>query len=284
MLLYLTTTGAPLAWRMGYTRELVGIRARWKRCRDAWSPHLTATRNALIQSAMACHPRRRALLLGAGALHDIPLAELATHFTQVDLVDLIFLPHTRWQAYRLGNVRCIVHDVTDALTGDLLADRPVPRRFTDEPDIDWVASVNLWSQLSLLPVQALRQRHPDWPEVAMHCVARRLMQRHLDYLMCFSAPVCLIADRLQVSYQASGEVLEQSDFGSQFPLLQKAQQVWRWDVAPLGEAGPHRGMWHEVVVLDTHFRPKEAIKMKDAMPLATRHALTSDLKSGHYPQ
>ncbi|MEI6415027.1 MAG: hypothetical protein WCP34_12315 [Pseudomonadota bacterium] len=258
-LLYLTLTGSSLARRMGYAREVVGIRSRWHRCQAAWAPHLAATRHALLQSAANCRHHRRALVLGAGALHDIPLTQLARHFSRIDLVDLAFLPHTRWMAYRLGNVRCVLQDATEALAlleravypeGALWVASQTPRQFADEPDIDWIASVNLWSQLPILPILALRARHPDWPEGIFQEISRRLLQGHLDYLGRFSALTCLIADRTQVSYQSGGEEVERSDFASSFPLLQNAQQVWRWDVAPLGEAGPGLGAWHEVVVCE----------------------------------
>jgi hypothetical protein len=45
---YLTTPCSPEARRMGYLRESIAIRARHRRCRHAWAPHLAKTRQGLV--------------------------------------------------------------------------------------------------------------------------------------------------------------------------------------------------------------------------------------------
>jgi hypothetical protein len=153
---------------LGHLAESVAIESRARRCQAAWAPHLQHSREALLASASHCEQHRVALVLGSGPLLDVPLAELAARFEAVWLVDLVHPLVARWQVRLYPNVRLIEHDVTECL-GDLISGPPldldrlagrVPRRFLDEPRIDWVASLNLLSQLPYLPGRWLRAHEP----------------------------------------------------------------------------------------------------------------------------
>ena len=61
---------------MGYLRELYGIRRRRRQWRRAWEPHCGQTRQLILSAAQRCPRRRKAVVLGSGWLHDVPLAEL----------------------------------------------------------------------------------------------------------------------------------------------------------------------------------------------------------------
>ena len=74
---WLTTPCPSTARRLGYLREAIAIRARHRRHRENWRPHLDATR-AFVERAAAIPPRKRtAVLLGSGALIDVPIDALA---------------------------------------------------------------------------------------------------------------------------------------------------------------------------------------------------------------
>ncbi|MDP1634779.1 MAG: hypothetical protein Q8L69_08860, partial [Gallionellaceae bacterium] len=149
-LTYIAADCTPPARKLGYLRESIAIRSRYRRCKTAWQPHLENSRAALLASLQACDNFRTALVFGSGLLLDIPLGELARRFENVYLVDVVHLPEVRRAVRRHANVRCIDLDVTglidhmNELTPERL-DLPPPERFLDEPGIDWVASVNLLS-------------------------------------------------------------------------------------------------------------------------------------------
>ncbi|HEX5364406.1 MAG TPA: hypothetical protein VFW59_09045 [Gallionella sp.] len=252
-LTYLTTDCSPSARELGYLRESIGIRSRYRRCKAAWQPHLKHSRAALLESLHACNDFRTALVFGSGLLLDIPLTELAARFERVYLVDVVHLPEVRRIARRHANVQCVSHDITgfmehrEALSPDRL-DLPPPQRFLDDPSIDWVASVNLVSQLPLLPQDWLRQRFPELDETTLDAWGTRLMRQHLDYLRAFAAPVCLLADREQTIHAREGEVLEQIDFTARLGLADSPMRQWRWDIAPPGEIAPDTGSYHLVSV------------------------------------
>jgi hypothetical protein len=252
-LLWLLTPCPKTARRMGHLAESIAIGARARRCKAAWAPHLAHSRQALLASASRCEQHRVALVLGSGPLLDVPLAELAARFEEVWLVDLVHPLATRWQARQYPNVRLIEHDVTECLS-DLLGGKPpdldqlagrVPSRFLDEPRVDWVASLNLLSQLPRLPGRWLGRSRLLLDESAIQGYGEALMRNHLAYLARFAAPVCLITDLEQVTLAADGSVVEQNDLA---PLLADwlVETEWRWDVAPPGELGSQGSAWHRV--------------------------------------
>ena len=239
------------ARKLGYLRESIAIRSRYRRCKTAWQPHLTNSRTALLDSLQACGSFRTALVFGSGLLLDVPLDELARRFEKVYLVDVVHLPEVKRAVRRHANVRCIDLDVTgfiehmDTLSPERL-ELPPPKYFLDDPDVDWVASVNLLSQLQLLPADWLRRRFPDLDEAMLDAWGTRLMRQHLDYLAAFAAPTCLLADMEQTIHGANGDVIERIDFSARLGLNERASEQWRWDIAPPGEIAPSIGSFHRV--------------------------------------
>lgn len=239
------------ARRLGYLRESISIRSRYRRCRTAWQPHLTNSRAALLDSLQACSSFRTALVFGSGLLLDVPLDELARRFAQVYLVDVVHLPEVRRAVRRHANVRCIDLDVTgfiehmSGLSPEHL-ELPPPDCFLDEPSIDWVASVNLLSQLPLLPADCLRQHFPELDEAMLEAWGTQVMRQHLDYLAAFAAPTCMLADMEQTVLNLDGEVIENIDFAARLGLDMPPSKEWRWDIAPPGEIAPDIGSFHRV--------------------------------------
>lgn len=244
---YLATRCSPEARRMGYLRESIAIRARYRRCRHAWAPHLAKTRQALTASLECCRQRRTALVLGSGLLLDVPLAELAASFEEVWLVDMVHLPAARREAARYPNARCIEWDVTECAAAlldgkgrDALAEG-TPSAFLREDRVDWVGSVNLLSQLPLLPLAWLGE-----PPSSTHPLAVAMMRRHLDYLSRFRAVVCLVADAEQ-RWGNREEAMEGADLDPLLGLSVHAFDQWWWELAPPGEAGNGHAIRHRVL-------------------------------------
>jgi len=244
---------------MGHLAESIAIRARQRRCRAAWASHRAHTRAALLDAVerdTRSERRRTALVLGSGPLLDIPLAELAARFESVWLVDLVHPWSARWQAHGFSNVRLITHDVSECLDGllhDPHAAVPVPTRFLDEPSIDWVASVNLVSQLPRLPAAWLvRRGRLDEAHAARF--AQAMIEAHLAWLTAFAAPVCLVADLVQTEVDARDETVELADYRTLFQGWESTRE-WRWDVAPPGELATGGHAWHSVAALRKATQP-----------------------------
>lgn len=245
---------SPSARKLGYLHESIGIRSRYRRCKAAWQPHLQSSRSALLESLHACGDFRTALVFGSGLLLDIPLPELASRFENVWLVDLVHLPEVRRAARRYSNVHCLSHDITgllerlETLSPDNL-DLPPPTSFLDDQNIDWVASVNLLSQLPLLPLDWLRKHFLGIEETILEEWSTQLMRQHLDYLAAFTAPTCMLVDMEQTTYRQGGEVIGYTDFAAKLGFEHQVSTQWRWDIAPPGEIAPEIGRFHHVAAV-----------------------------------
>ncbi len=228
----------------GHLSEFIAISARRRRHRAAWLDHEARSRAAVTRAATAAAAGAdgagTALVLGAGHANDIPLEDLSDRFERVVLVDLAFSGRTRRAAARLGNVECVVHDVTETL--DALPQVRAPARWIDDPTIRFVASVNLMSQLATVATRKMT-------EDAAEAIGRRLVDQHLDWLRRFVCPVCLIADIDIEILDAAGQQIASLDpnDGAQLP---DPTETWTWDIAPIGEVDRRQAVRHRVAAFD----------------------------------
>lgn len=230
---------------LGYAREVAALQVRHRRCRQAWRPHIQATRNALLTAAANLgNSGGTALIVGGGTAHDLPIAELLEHFNQLILMDIAFAYPTRRLAKRWpGRIVCYLHDVTGVVAW-LARHRSLPPptlvsqpRFPDlTPKPDWVASVNCLTQLPLLPVDWLHDHGVGADK--LETFGRTLIQAHLDWLKAWQTPICLITEIEDRTFDRDGILEDYVDFR---PLLQEflepAQCLanWSWDLKPPGE-------------------------------------------------
>lgn len=233
----------PCSWslrRMGYLSEILGIKARHHRCRAAWMPHLERTKDAIREGIKHCQRRRKAVVLGSGMLLDIPLRDLAT-FDEVVLVDLIHPWQARWGIRKFRQINILAADVSATVESVLKIRTPttasiprgVPSLFLDDPAVDFVASVNLLSQLPYIPLSYL-ERHKLAEFDQRRELARGLIHDHLSYLKKFACPVTIVADLRRIALN-DGAVFE--DFSAlhdvEFPW---PGTEWNWELAPRPEA------------------------------------------------
>ena len=237
----------PCSWRVrsaGFLSSSLQVQARYRRCRRAWEPHLMETRRMILADAARCGERRRAVILGAGLLHDIPLRELSAMFREVILVDIVFPWTSRLSARRFENVRCLPLDVTGSI-GSLAHSarhpgaplpRSLPAYFLDDPALDFSVSVNLLSQLPVIPARYLQRRNPR-DAASIETWSRHLQSAHLDYLRRLPGRVALITDTGGMHRNRSGEITERWDnlHGLELP---SPDAVWEWNLAPMPESDP----------------------------------------------
>lgn len=234
---YLTTpTKFTEAKTMGYLKEAIAMAARAKRCQPQWNAHYEHCQHAILQAANRAVQKRKVLILGAGSLNDIPLSELCASFQQVILVDLVFLDSARKLALKYPNLSLVEHDVTESLEW-LSSGRDMvqqPKAWLDDPQIDLVVSLNLVTQIPLIPVKWLMTDYGLNEEDA-DIVGKQLIVAHLNYLKQFSGEVCLIADRNSREFNVAGDVVDEFDpwWDIEPP---RAQNTWDWEIIPLGEA------------------------------------------------
>lgn len=231
-LLHLLTTPVPLAHRR-HLRESILLLSRARRCRAAWAAHLEQARAAVV-AACADLPRRRvAVVLGSGLVQDVPLAHLAQTFEAVRLVDAVHLWPVRRVARAFPNVRLVTAD----LTGGAAGIDPLPILCGD-PDVDFVVSANLLSQLPILPLDRRGFLPPH--------LGPRIVAAHLDGLARLDARICLVTDIEQVEEDRDGQITDRLDL-LHGVALGTPDRSWTWELAPFGEVARHRRQRHRVV-------------------------------------
>lgn len=234
--------------KLGYVSEAVALNARYVRCQSAWQSHLELSQRFIVSAIKQCHAHRHALILGAGNCLDVPLDELSAAFERVILVDAVKLAQTETKIKRYQNVDFCVHDITevnrDLISGHELASlqqlsNTVPRKFINDNKIDLVVSLNLLSQLPLLPMRYLRSRE-TFSDDEINAIGLNLMRVHCRYLQQFDATRVLIFDAEQWQEDALGQRHESlclQQWLNSEQLLPASQLVeeWQWTVAPAGE-------------------------------------------------
>ena len=198
--------------------------ARGERQGRAWAPHLANSRGLIDTSIDDLAQRRTVAVLGSGPLFDVPLESLARTFRSVVLVDRAHLSTVAPRIAPYPNVRREWRD----LSADRVAE---PLAFlTEIPDLDWVISVCLVSQLA----QAAPERRQ-----------RFVVDSHLDVLAAFPCPVTLVTDLDYRVFNRHGVVLDSADLLHGRPVPRTGLR-WKWEVAPFGEEDRHTRRVHSV--------------------------------------
>lgn len=241
-LTYLRTRCAPAARSLGYLHEVIAIRGRHERNRDAWAPHLRQCREFILAAARQCEAREHCAVLGSGLLLDVPVDELAAQFRTVELVDIVHLPETRRAVRHLDNVRLVEADLTglaekltdrsDLAHGHTLpAPHPPAKLFAQTPDL--IVSLNLLSQLPLNPVLAARERgHASRTE--LHDWAREIQRSHWEWLAANGRRRVVISDRHHTTVNRDGKATGETRL-NHLPDLPDPDANWPWQLAPFGE-------------------------------------------------
>jgi hypothetical protein len=250
---YLATPCSRSLRGMGYLRELMGIRGRAWRCWNAWKPHLEKSKSIIRTAMEQCSQRRKAVILGSGMLYDVPIDELSSSFREVLLVDIVH-PLKNWlPSLRYKNLRRVTADVTGTadevyrvakLPGTTLP-RTEPSLFLDDAEVDLVVSLNLLSQLPVVPTTYL-ERFGVHPPEAVAAFARHLIASHLAYLQRFTCTVTLITDVEKLTLNRAGKLVGKSSLlrGVELPC---EGETWTWHLAPRPEADPDYSYYRRVV-------------------------------------
>lgn len=247
---WLTLETSPSAQRLGYRKEAAALRARHRRCRSAWASHLQRTRECLLQSArLTCAqaPGGSALILGGGLLRDVPWRELLALFDAIEVIDVVIHPELRAAVKESGGrLRAVAADITGSIESlarmpdripDLLPDRTadLARQCAQQR---WVASVNILSQLPLLPCEWLRTR--GVPDDMLASFAHSLMKAHVGTLEQTPGALCFVTETGGQCADGGGsdEVIGEVAAIIPFQLTSRdwlTLDRWPWQLHPPGE-------------------------------------------------
>ncbi len=254
---YLTTPCPQYVRHMDYLSEATGLRRRSRKNRAAWQPHLERSRAFVLEAAERCRDRNKAVILGAGLLLDVPLAELSTMFGEVVLLDVVLLPEVRRMIKQYGNVKFIQIDVTnmaEKLYNDIrLGIRSLPQVSSGIPDCarnaGLIVSLNILSQLWVVPRAYVLKKLPGIEEEQLEDWCRHIMESHYGFLRSQTCTVCLVADHEFVNRDRDGRIVNRGSTVANF-LLPEPQASWTWNITPMVEGSRslakelNVGAWH----------------------------------------
>ena len=247
LLVWAGVSASPSARKLGYARAAVSLWSRRRRCAARWQEHEAKSRAFILDVAQSCRRFDTLWLFGAGTLADLPLTELSGLFRRVLLFDIAFLASARRQTQSFGNVELRLADLT-GLVEPLLEWRPqTPLPLPsgeglaelDPVPPDCVLSVNLLSQLPLLPMEYVK-RHGVGRHAAEN-FGRAVLQAHLAGLKTFACPVGLLADASRIWRSRAGETVMRESAVLDV-VLPPAEREWLWPLAPRGEIDPESSL------------------------------------------
>jgi hypothetical protein len=238
---------------MGFPAEVAGIEKRYRRCQEFWANHVERSRAIILQGAQRATQKRKAVILGGGLQHDVPIEELAAMFREVVLVDLIHPFASRWATRGLSNVHRLEADITGTINRAYAVawdvDEPLPRSeptlFLDDPEVDFTASVNLLSQLPCMPMAYLQKQNVHRQE-KIDDFARDLIRAHLAYLDRLPGTVTLVTDFERLKIDLLGRVVERRDLFFGVPWPTRGEE-WEWKLAPCPEADRSHHYYRRVI-------------------------------------
>ncbi len=234
----LFTPAPKWAKAMEYLKEAIAIEARARRCRNVWAPHQRHTKDVIVGAIKACDQHRTVLVVGSGTCLDIPIAELADVFERILLIDIVH--PLKAKRHRWKHVTHVTLDITGQMetlyeNPEQLPGMSIPDFYHDDSDIDCVLSVNLASQLPVMPLKYLAHKETH-DENDLDRFAQDLLVAHFTWLSGFTCVTALICDKAWEQLDVSGHVIETYDplYGL---ISQQPTSEWYWDVAPRHETG-----------------------------------------------
>lgn len=256
LLRYFTLRCPPWARLVGLAQEHVAITYRHRRTRAAWSPHLEASKAAILAAAERCPARRRALVIGAGDCRDVPVAELAARFDEVLLTDVVLGPELRrFAKHSGGKVRAAVWDATGVLVQlargwrTLTAAQVVTLFAKGDPgappggEPDLVVSANCISQFGVVPVDRFPGAGDD-DSFSDRCGAAAA-RRHIQWLAARPGVRVLLGDLARLDVAPDGRELKRERLPG-MDSLRRPDRTWRWLLAPIPEWSCDFDRVHEV--------------------------------------
>ena len=222
---------------LGYVREAIAIEARYKRCRTAWTAHLEKCHHHIITATERLAPNATIMIIGSGALHDVPMATLSAY--NLILVDIVHLPKVRRRHRNYPKVQFMEQDIT-GLVQPMHQSGVISGELPSLPKADLVISLNILSQLPLNLIKYAQKRSIPLPDD----FARLVMTDHLILLKTIAPHVLIIGD-MERHYKRDITLVE-TEFALPDIGLPAPNETWPWHIAPKGELDKDISLTHQV--------------------------------------
>jgi len=223
---------------MGYYNYQRGLIVHHLNEEGSWNTHLTNCRNFILKSLESYKPSVVSIF-GTGWLLDLPLAEINEIADQINLVDIIHPPEVKSQVANMKKVILREEDVTGGLIEEVWK-KASSKIFLNklssfegiqikkyqpgfEPGL--VISLNILTQLEVLPVEFLRKRSRVKEEAFLQ-LRKEIQQSHISFLK--SHKSILLTDHTEVITESSGNKIEIKSVLIDLPEA-KIREDWTWN-------------------------------------------------------
>jgi len=238
---YIFSQSSKKARKLGYLHEAIAIESRFNRSSTFWKMHLDNTKKSILSACDQCETKNSILIIGAGSLNDIPIAEISSQFKNVYMLDIVFTRDSRRKMRQFDNIEIIECDISGI--SDLMKWRngePLPKLSIPVlPNItrpNLVVSVNIMSQLPVIPRNHIETAgYADDQSLNKWC--SKLLENHITLIRSFDTNTCVITDINHTAVSKNGDELDKFDmlYGL---MIGEPQNKWKWNLAPIGEIDP----------------------------------------------
>jgi hypothetical protein len=209
---YLIKTKGSLAQKTGHRSEMASYMTGYRKSKKTWDLHFKQCHKWIWQFIRENPERRgRLFILGAGEMFDIP-SEIFPMFQEVIALDIVKTSRVNEIIKKYPQVKFLEFDLSVFFKKDNLP---------EISDSDLVLSMNLLSQLPLLPIFYLEKQQKSDHELEQ--LGEKIIRDHLALLNKVNA--LLIAD---VDWNINGEL-----FDPYFSVTWEAPiSNWVWQLTP----------------------------------------------------
>jgi hypothetical protein len=224
--------------RLGYYDYQQGLIYRHLGQNDGWNSHLANCRNYILETVGKIKPGK-VTVLGSGWLLDLPLKELLEAGINVSLVDIVHPPEAYDQTASLEGVELIEDDATGGVVQEVwekAGKLPFYRKLSSLDDIvvpvyepkgdpGLVISLNILSQLDVLPVEFLKKRSKAGEEEILR-FRKTIQENHLRFLSRYNS--ILITDISEIFTDSANKTAEVPTVLASLPSAGNREE-WTWD-------------------------------------------------------
>lgn len=223
---------------MKYYEYQQGLIYRHMGQEGGWDSHLERCRRFILSVIKEKRPEK-VTVLGSGWLLELPLAEIIDDGIMVNLIDIVHPPEVKNQTAKYKSVMLIDDDLSGGLAAEVwrhIKAGPILFRKRGFPDIDipeysfdedpgLVISLNLITQLEILPLKALEKRFMYEEKEAIN-FRKRVQEQHLNFLKKHN--FILISDISEKAFIKNEEEQVKETLLVQLPEG-KISDEWKWD-------------------------------------------------------
>jgi len=252
--------GRKILRRMGMLKSQKGILNRYFRESSGWEDHLERTRKFMLRSAES-KIKGTAAILGSGWLLDVSLESMATQFQQLHLYDIYHPPQIRKKVEKFENIELFQTDLTGGVIEAVYQTIKKHKKSGEKALInalanasfhfahppDFIASVNVMSQLNILITEYLKTKN-IYSDRELLELDKKIQQNHLNLLQ--EGKSCLITDYEEELFDRKNQFIGSNPLVHVHLPGGNTKRQWQWQFDTRMRYRENAQTWFNVAAID----------------------------------